>query len=54
MGPGTDPFFRICEYGGFGDGAELESGDLLLRKPYRRAELAKAVHDLLGPDPSSP
>jgi len=41
--------------GGFGDGAELEPGDLLLKKPYRRAELAKAVHDLLGPgaDPSS-
>ncbi|MBV8837036.1 MAG: response regulator, partial [Alphaproteobacteria bacterium] len=35
--------------GGFGDGADLEPGDLLLKKPYRRAELAKAVRDLLGP-----
>jgi len=34
--------------GGFGGGADLEPGDLLLKKPYRRADLAKAVHDLLG------
>ena len=39
--------------GGFGDGAELEVGDLLLKTPYRRAELAKAVHDLLGPSSGS-
>jgi hypothetical protein len=54
-GVSTDPNSSgFASTGGFGDVAELESGDLLLRKPYRRAELAKAVHDLLGPDPSSP
>jgi len=39
--------------GAAGEGAELKPDDLLLKKPYRRAELAKAVRDLLGTGPIS-
>jgi DNA-binding LytR/AlgR family response regulator len=30
------------------EGTELEEGDVLLSKPYRRFDLAKAVHDVLA------
>jgi CheY-like chemotaxis protein len=40
--------------GNGGDGVQLDSGDLLLKKPYRKAELAKAVRQVLDQNAARP